>query len=102
MTTEVEPITPEEVEDRVKRMRRRLSSRCKGLLEAPIGRNESTVRAEVHYLHRTVKDFLEKPDIRKYILDGLTQPFNPDESLLGSILLEIKTLSMSEDIMLRF
>jgi hypothetical protein len=95
MAAEVEPIPLPEKEYRAERMRRRLNSRCKGLLEAPISRDMSIFETQVQYLHRTVKDFLERPDIWKYVLSGLPPPFNPDISLFGAILLEIKTLSMS-------
>jgi hypothetical protein len=102
MAAEVEPIQSAQAEYRAERMRRRLNSRCKGLLEAPIRRDESITVTKVQYLHRTVKDFLNRPDIWEYILSGLPPPFDPDVSLSGGALLEIKTLSMSEDIMLLF
>jgi hypothetical protein len=43
--------------------RRRLNSRCKGLLKAPVREDESIISTKVQYLHRTVKDFLNRPDI---------------------------------------
>jgi hypothetical protein len=96
MSAEIGPLSLAELEYRVEKMRRRLSSRCKGLLEAPKSRDESGVTAKVQYLHRTVEDFLSKPDIWEYILSGLPPPFDPNVSLFSAILLEIKTLSIIE------
>lgn len=39
---------------------------------------------------------MNRPDIWEYILSSLPPPFDPNVSLLGAILLEIKTLSMIE------
>ncbi|KAK9782956.1 putative NADP-dependent oxidoreductase domain-containing protein [Seiridium cardinale] len=55
-----------EVELRVEVMQRRLNSRCKGLIE--IGRKSprSSIYTSptVQYLHKTVKDYVERPDIQ--------------------------------------
>ncbi|KAJ4302648.1 hypothetical protein N0V90_001537 [Kalmusia sp. IMI 367209] len=47
------------------RMRRRISSRCKGLLEAGNIPGRDLSRKTVQYLHRTTKDFLESPSVQK-------------------------------------
>ncbi|TAQ86208.1 hypothetical protein B7494_g5468 [Chlorociboria aeruginascens] len=47
---------------------------------------------KVAYLHRTAKDFLESPEIRKKILTISPPGFNPHVSILNSYLLLIKTL----------
>lgn len=97
IAAEVEPMSPEQAKYRAERMRRRLNSRCKGLLDAPMQEHVFAVEARVEYLHRTVKDFLNRPDIWEYILSGLPPPFDPDLSLFGATLLEIKTLRISEE-----
>jgi len=52
---------------------RRLSSRCKGLLE---------VQGEkVEFLHRTVRDFLRNAEMRDYIASKLSENFNPSLSI---------------------
>jgi hypothetical protein len=84
------------IEFRAETMRRRLSSRCKGLLEAPTARAEGP-EAKVQYLHRTVKDFLARIDIWDYVLSGIRNSFDPDLTLSGAFLLHIKTLSSSSD-----
>lgn len=101
MAAEVTPITRAEKEYRAERMRRRLNSRCKGLLEAPVRTDESIASAKVQYLHRTVKDFLNRLDIWAYIISGLPPPFDPDLSLFGAALLKIKSISMAKERMPR-
>jgi hypothetical protein len=79
-----------EVRFRTETMRRRLNSRCKGLLEAPTV-EELGPEATVQYLHRTVKDFLARPDIWEYMLSGTQNSFDPDLTLSGAFLLCVKS-----------
>lgn len=51
---------------RAERMRRRLHSRCKGLLDVP-SFDKHGPEARVEYLHRTVKDFLEENGTRGFL-----------------------------------
>ncbi|KAM0228577.1 hypothetical protein ACHAPO_010655 [Fusarium lateritium] len=53
----VKRFTKDEEEIRIDTTRRRINSRCKGLLEIGPGGN-------VQYLHRTVKDYLSGPDVQ--------------------------------------
>ena len=69
-------------------MRRRLNSRCKGLLEAPFVEKEPRVQ----YLHRTVKDFVEMPHVWAKISNA-TDSFDPVKCLANSYLWKLKTLS---------
>jgi hypothetical protein len=98
LAAEVELIQSEQANYRAERMRRRLNSCCKGLLKTPVGEDELIVSTKVQYLHRTVKDFLNRPDIWEYVISDCPLPFGPDMSLLGAILLLIKTLSIPEEI----
>jgi hypothetical protein len=116
---EVKPITQQEKRYKSLNMRRRLDSRCKGLLEIlPIQietessevaylRDVSTITtkhadliadAAVDYLHRTVKDFLEKPETWEEISTATEPEFNPNAALARSYLLQssVCTLRMSE------
>ncbi len=102
MAAEVEPIPQAQAEYRAETMRRRLNSRCKGLLEANIRGHEPIIEVKVQYLHRTVKDFLGRPDIWEYVASCSPGTFDPDLSLFGAILLEIKTLRISYQIMSQF
>ena len=71
--------------------------RCAGLLEVSAYNGPSHLNyarsslGKVQYLHRTVKDFLEKQDVRKMILSH-TEPtdFDPCLSLLRSYILLLK------------
>ena len=72
-------------------MRRRLNSRCKGLIEAPAFSSEGA-EAKVQYLHRTVRDFLARDDIWKYIVSGTHNSFDPDAALCGAFILNIKMM----------
>ena len=118
---ETKQFTPKEKMYKATVMKRRLISRCKGLLEVdeqdegaeeengvvdpdqdPAKKNESPDAAEtkkverfaakkVQYLHRTVKDFLEQPHIWSQLLAATPPPFNPEASLYASYLQRIKT-----------
>lgn len=138
---EIRPLTQEELEYRCDTMKRRLNSRCKGLLEVPALQPKSegflqhlrhqgsgslqvehfanlqipsvemprtrSVRQtcsveslytpdelaslKVEYLHRTVKDFLEKPEIWKMILAATRPPFGPSASLARGFLMRLKS-----------
>ena len=57
----IRPLSKSRYLARVATLRRRLNSRCKGLLEI------SGRRGRVDFLHRTVKDFLVRPDVMSKI-----------------------------------
>jgi NACHT domain len=116
----VEPMSEKEKAYRAKNMKRRLNSRCKGFLEVapPLtsgtrktsntnnsGSNnalapedfqpastkyELDANLKVAYLHRTVKDFLDKPDVWNKLLAASKPSFNPYRSLCSSFLLQLK------------
>ncbi|KAH8746655.1 hypothetical protein BGZ57DRAFT_972296 [Hyaloscypha finlandica] len=87
----VKAITPDEMDYRAESMRRRLNSRCKGLLEAPDFELEGP-DAKVQYLHRTVKDFLSKR--RAWEDSPFTDQatFDPDLQLCAAFILYMKGL----------
>ncbi|KAL2060353.1 hypothetical protein VTL71DRAFT_9748 [Oculimacula yallundae] len=111
---ETKPRTNRELLSISKHMRRRLNSRCKGLLEVPTRTRDqdlikfeereidepayanfhdpgrSMARMQVQYLHRTVKDFLESPDIWAWVIEWGPKDFQPGTSLARSSLLELK------------
>jgi hypothetical protein len=139
---EVSPLTDDETFYRAMSMKRRLDSRCRGLLEvAPLKayddprpfssrlrRRERDLHeankevsdilpalraategsdvelrvedgcllgyAKVEYLHRTVKDFFERPDIWCFITNASDSDFNPNASLCRSYILQLKTLKL--------
>ena len=93
-------------------MRRRLNSRCKGLLEVAREReafisNLSLMAHEdqpttsvlhpadltVQYLHRTVKDYLESPPVSAQLLAATQSQFDPFLSLCKSCVVQLKVSS---------
>ncbi|CZR58778.1 uncharacterized protein PAC_08670 [Phialocephala subalpina] len=94
MSAEVKPIAEEELLFRAETMRRRLSSRCKGLIEAPAFRSKGSY-ARIQYLHRTVRDYLTTPSAWHYIVSGTDQSFDPDILLSAASLFYIKVLPQS-------
>lgn len=83
----VRPLTGDEEDAKARRMRRRLSSRCKGLLEAS---NRSPANATVEYLHRTVREFLHRDDVWEKIIAAGPSTFNPKVALSRSYLYQLR------------
>jgi hypothetical protein len=67
---------PQQAEGRARRMRRRLKVCCKGLLEAEAEHQQPITLAHVTYLHRTVRDYLERPEIWSQFLVMAGDDFN--------------------------
>lgn len=101
LTREVDAITLTEFQLRYETTRRRLNSRCKGLLEMP-RLSTSTTRGfftpatakdlTVQYLHRTVKDYLDTQEVRAKLDAALNKGFDPHLSLLVGNLALLKTI----------
>jgi hypothetical protein len=73
---------------RAEQMRRRLNACSKGLLEVKTkstGEGQNLADAKVEYLHRTVRDFVRRPDIWKKLREATTPPFDPEERLAVSV-----------------
>ncbi|KAI1323378.1 hypothetical protein F5Y16DRAFT_412669 [Xylariaceae sp. FL0255] len=89
------PMKPDEQRYRAETMRRRLHSRCRGLLEAPAYATAGP-NARVQYLHRTVKDYLDEDRARRLL--HLNSP-SLDASLIlcASLLRHAKAISPKED-----
>ncbi|KAE8446916.1 hypothetical protein EG329_011547 [Mollisiaceae sp. DMI_Dod_QoI] len=92
MSYEIEQETDEALDFRAEGMRRRLSSRCKGLLEA--SRTVFDTRdTMVQYLHRTVRDYICQPKVWEFVASGTNEAFDPNVSLSACWLLRIKTMT---------
>jgi len=84
-------------------MRRRLNSRCKGLLEvAMVYRSlvDDTGGLDLHkctvqYLHRTVKDYVESPDVQRKLESAMKMPFDPHLNLCAGNLALLKTMEQN-------
>jgi len=99
MSAPVKSLSIEEIDFKTEMMRRRLSSRCKGLLEAPVYSGDSS-KAKVQYLHRTVRDYLHRSDIWDDLRSKVSGSYDPDLMLCGAYLQLLKTAEM-RNIMLR-
>ncbi|KAI1417239.1 hypothetical protein F5Y13DRAFT_202765 [Hypoxylon sp. FL1857] len=76
------PLSYKQIHSRIDIMRRRLSSRCKGLVAISKSALEeedisSLERTTVQYLHKTVKDYMEQPSIREKLSGMVQTPFDP-------------------------
>ena len=89
----------DQMESKAERMRRRLNSRCKGLLEviSPQKRRKSQqtlANSTVQYLHRTVKDFMERQDIGEKIAVGAGASYEPYLQLTNGLLGTMKATNV--------
>jgi hypothetical protein len=82
------PMSAKELKYRAETMRRRITSRSKGLLEAPRISVDGEA-AKVEYLHRTVRDFFQGPEAWTYIRSGAPK-FNAPLLLAASSLRIVK------------
>lgn len=114
LKTEIRPLDEEEQYDMAEDARRWLNSRCKGLIEIPSrdygpedegqDKNESSTKEvqptankdnfplafrKVAYLHRTVRDFIDSPEIRQRI-GNMAPGYTPNQALLRSTILMAK------------
>jgi hypothetical protein len=62
---------------RADRMRRRMLSRCKGLIEIGNPPRTQLWAKTVQYLHRTVKDFIESPSVQEKLVAATGPAFDP-------------------------
>jgi hypothetical protein len=89
---EVEEFEPEKLAYDASLMRRRLISRCKGLLE--VADTTFGPDSRVHLLHRTVRDFFKDPKIWNYLTSATKgpsgAPFEPRHALCHSYLRQLK------------
>jgi hypothetical protein len=69
----------------------RLKSRCMGLLEVNGGDSKAIQFHRVSYIHRTLRDFLERPDIMAMIQGAIKdEKFSPNLSLLRSCVFQLR------------
>ncbi|EPE34009.1 hypothetical protein GLAREA_07022 [Glarea lozoyensis ATCC 20868] len=97
MAAEVKPMDSTDIQFRAETTRRRLNSRCRGLIEAP-DYEEVGPNAKIQYLHRTVKDFLAPR--RDWEINAISEhpSFHPDLALCSGYLLHLKVLSRNKSL----
>lgn len=83
-------LTLQQANSRAELMRRRINACCKGLLEANSGAFKSLPSTRVDFLHRTVKDFLERGDIWSKVCAATDENFNANLRLCNSRIMWLK------------
>jgi hypothetical protein len=97
LETEIGPWSGEDLSLRCDEAKCRLKSRCGGLLEV-FDDQVGPLDATIQYLHRTVRDFLERPDIWSMLLKRTEcSRFSPKVALLQSYILQLKVVMMTYD-----
>ncbi|KAK6088557.1 Pro-kumamolisin [Seiridium cupressi] len=108
-TAEVKALSLKDSNARGEEIRRRLNSRCQGLLEATENRSTEDMvptkvrdlphsiqpRSIVRYLHRTTGDFIREPRTWRKIVIATGPSFDPFILITNSALYQLKTLNMS-------
>jgi hypothetical protein len=84
------PISSQESNARAELMRRRLNACTKGLLEATTREVQDTSIVEVGLLHRTVNDYLQRPDVWKNICAAAPETFESSLRICNSRLMRLK------------
>ncbi|OMP85851.1 hypothetical protein BK809_0002062 [Diplodia seriata] len=92
ISMEFKPLDSEATRFQEGAARRRLKSRCKGLLEAS-NLDTDGPDATVQFLHRTVRDFVLEKEMNSYIL-GLDETFDPYDAVCASHIICLKSLSV--------
>lgn len=101
---ESKAMSDQQIDIRMDTMRRRINSRSRGLLEVKGGTStpqgisydaSSHEEVTVQYLHRTVKDFVESPDIQQTLTGAFKAPFDPHLRLLAGKLAYLKNMGTS-------
>ncbi|KAK0647106.1 hypothetical protein B0T16DRAFT_414706 [Cercophora newfieldiana] len=88
----VKDLPPEDVEIRIDTMRRRVNSRCKGLLEVSRSYTGTDFRqTTVHYLHKTVRDYMQGSKSQRLLAGEAGATFDPWLSLCAASLAAYKT-----------
>jgi len=102
LNVETKPLTKREVSERYESMRRRLNSRCKGLLESyiPTVSNNwehfaSTLpNATVDFLHRTVRDFMRSSTMQRVFDEHSNLLLDTNAMICNAYLAQIKGTRM--------
>jgi hypothetical protein len=95
----IQALSPDGLLLRAETMRRRVNSRCKGLLEVGRPATDLVELSEdtVQYLHRTVKDYIESTEVQAKLQSALKSPFDPYLRLCSGSIAHIKAIDDSID-----
>jgi len=84
-------ISSHEASSRAELMRGRIIAACRGLLDVGWDENDTLPTRVVNYLHRTVKDYFERPDLWSKLLCATDEGYNPNLRLANSHIMQLKT-----------
>ncbi|KAH7371108.1 hypothetical protein BKA66DRAFT_424530 [Pyrenochaeta sp. MPI-SDFR-AT-0127] len=84
----------QQVDARASRMRRRIKTCCKGLIESEPKHEQPLSEASVTYLHRTVRDYLERDGIWSQFLAMTDDTFNLASRLFNTYAVHLKMRSV--------
>ncbi len=89
------PFSDAEIEGTYETIQTRLNARCRDLLEVNTDPNADLYfRYKVDFLHRTVRDFLKTPHMRRMLASWTDKDFDAKQSLCRALLAQIKSLPM--------
>lgn len=95
LSQEIASPDPETLKDTKEKVDNRLRSWCAGLLETRGPSNSSSDRSkdlEVHFLHRSVAEFLDRPEVHLEIMSTVQEThFETDKLLVMGFLARLKT-----------
>lgn len=89
ITAEVGHLDSQAANFRTENARRYLSSRCKGLLEAPDFAQQGP-HTTIQFLHKTVRDFVCRPSIQIYFKE-IEETFDPHRSICAAQIFTLKS-----------
>lgn len=96
LDTEMGPWSAAKISLRCEEAKCRLKSRCGGLLEV-FDDQADPLDSTIQYLHRTVRDFLERPDIWNMLLKRTeNSKFSPKTALLQSYIIQLKVVMVTQ------
>jgi hypothetical protein len=96
-------VSSKDYEGNIQIIERRLSARCKGLVEirktvgSSWGSKDYVDRYFVNFLHRTVRDFLKYEDVSNFLKARLTASFDADLTLCRGFLLHLERFIIADD-----
>ena len=90
-------MTLQELNSKAELMKRRINAFTKGLLEADTRNVDQPFRAKIGLLHRTVKDYLHRPEIWKRICAAAPSSFICNSRLYNCGIMRLKTHPSRDD-----
>jgi hypothetical protein len=94
--TQYNRLSPPKAEGRALRIRRRIKTCCKGLLEAEAENGKPLASSRVTYLHRTVRDYIKQPKIWSPFLELTGDNFDLARRQYNLHAIQVKAINACE------